>query len=457
MKKVNNSTVARQLIILLVGAIIVSQILTMAVFFFKTSDRIGDYDDRYVIKPIFSIYTTLKNTSIEQEKNLLELVHDDDLYLYTSKKPEAEYRIPKTDDINVFTEKFRKSDVYLKEDITTLELVIKFWFTDYHNICSWDNKEDYQKIVSTCEHYAASIEISDNRWLNIRVLPGPNELVILFPVIISAFLTIIGIVFVVSLAVRRITSPLRDLSEAANKFGRGEVIDEIEVRGPQELSTTIEAFNKMQDRLSRFVSDRTKMLASISHDLRTPITSLRLRAEFIKDQDLQNKMINTLEDMQVMVEACLNFAKQEAQEEDNKNIDLVKTLAELADDTPHIDFLSDEAEYPYVCRPVNFKRAIRNLLDNAVKYGKKATLSFEARSDRIVITVQDHGPGVPKEKIETIFEPFVRLDKERNTESGSVGLGLSITRTIIHQHGGTIKAENTDHGLQMIITLPNVL
>ncbi len=196
------------------------------------------------------------------------------------------------------------------------------------------------------------------------------------------------------------------------------------------------------------------MLAAISHDLRTPITSLRLRTEFIEDKELQAKMVNTLEDMQTMVEACLAFSQQDVLEEETETIDIVETLKDLAEDSSHITFSSTIPSYEYPCRSVSLKRAIRNLLENAVKYGSKAHMSFEKPDNKILITIQDQGPGIPEEKQEEVFEPFIRLDKARNTESGSVGLGLSIARTIIHKHGGTITAQNTFPGLEMTVTLP---
>ena len=154
--------------------------------------------------------------------------------------------------------------------------------------------------------------------------------------------------------------------------------------------------------------------------------------------------------------ACLIFSSQDAKQEDNRQLDLVDTLQNLADESSHITFSTKVAEYGYVGRNISLKRSFRNILENGVTYGDQVHMIFAQSGNLLIITIQDQGPGIPEENLEEVFEPFVRLDKERNTESGSVGLGLSIARTIIHNHGGTIAATNTNPGLKVTITLPTV-
>ena len=200
------------------------------------------------------------------------------------------------------------------------------------------------------------------------------------------------------------------------------------------------------------------MLAAISHDLRTPLTTLRLRAEFIDDPEAKEKMLATIDEMNVMVEATLAFAREEAAQEDTRTIDLAALIesvcADLTDIGHDIEFTPAE-RMPYACRPVGLKRAIRNLVENAVRYGIRARAGIERSDTAYRIIVDDDGPGIPEGKLGTVFEPFMRLDESRNMESGGIGLGLSIVRSIVQSHGGEVGLENRpEGGLRATITLP---
>ena len=165
-------------------------------------------------------------------------------------------------------------------------------------------------------------------------------------------------------------------------------------------------------------------------------------------------MIKTLKDMESMVEGCLAFAKQEVQEEKSEIINLVETLSNLAGEYPGIAFSTSLGAHKYLCRPVSLRRAIRNVFENAVHYGTGARVTVDSDGHGVSIEIVDEGPGVPDGMLEDIFEPFFRVDEGRNTETGNVGLGLSIARTIVHKHGGTIRAANVPNGLKMRIWLP---
>lgn len=200
------------------------------------------------------------------------------------------------------------------------------------------------------------------------------------------------------------------------------------------------------------------MLAAISHDMRTPLTTLRLRAEFISDAETQEKMLATIDEMNAMVEATLTFAREEAAQEDTRTIDLAALIesicADLADLGHDAEFApSDRA--PYACRPVGLKRAIRNLVENAVRYGTRAAIRLERDAHTYIIIVEDEGPGIPEEKLNQVFEPFVRLDESRSKEGGGIGLGLSIVRSIVQSHGGEVALTNrAAGGLRATISLP---
>ncbi|WP_068317954.1 ATP-binding protein [Polycladidibacter hongkongensis] len=304
---------------------------------------------------------------------------------------------------------------------------------------------------------ALSVQLQEGQWLNIRsrfLPPTPPLRTVFLPVIVMALL----VSAVVILFVMRITRPLKTLAQAAEKMGRGEAVAPLKTSGPRELQATTFAFNQMQERLQRFIQDQTRMLAAVSHDLRTPITSLRIRAEFIEDDEDREKTIAILEEMQAMVEATLRFARDEAAQETPTQVDLGTLCEALAADYQDMGAaVTAESGDGLVCRcrPVALKRALRNLIDNALRYGGTAKISVSGNEDVLRVVVRDEGPGIPEDKLKVVFEPFVRLEASRNVETGGIGLGLSICRNIVQAHGGTIQLRNSEGGgLEVIIELP---
>lgn len=313
-------------------------------------------------------------------------------------------------------------------------------------------------------HHAAdadvymSVDIGGGRWVNAAVdLRGPRRLISTDGWITFLLTAVVISIFVV-FALRRITRPLASLSAAAGKLGRGEQVAPLAEEGPADVRETIRAFNEMQERLRRFVQDRTRMLAAISHDLRTPITSLRLRAEMIEDDETRDKMIQTLDEMQNMAEASLAFAREEAADEETRATDLAALIGAIAEDLGELGY-SIETETPdrliYPCRPTALRRALVNLIENAARYGEHARVSLAKTDNGIRIRIDDDGPGIPDADLERVFEPFVRLEESRSTETGGIGLGMAIARDIVHRHGGDVILENRpEGGLRATITLP---
>ncbi len=303
-----------------------------------------------------------------------------------------------------------------------------------------------------------SVLIADQRWLNAETALFIPPLAWAMPSFVAIGLTAAALIIIVVVMVRRITRPMQRLATAADQLGRGEAVEPLREEGPRDVRQTTRAFDRMRERLQRFVTDRTTMLAAISHDLRTPLTTLRLRAEFIDDPEAKEKMLATIDEMNVMVEATLAFAREEAAQEDTRTIDLAALIesvcADLTDIGHDIEFTPAE-RMPYACRPVGLKRAIRNLVENAVRYGIRARAGIERSDTAYRIIVDDDGPGIPEGKLGTVFEPFMRLDESRNMESGGIGLGLSIVRSIVQSHGGEVGLENRpEGGLRATITLP---
>ncbi|MFC6656937.1 ATP-binding protein [Roseibium salinum] len=319
-----------------------------------------------------------------------------------------------------------------------------------------ERPRNLRKIMKKPEDLSLSIRMPDGRWLNVATSyrPPPGGLL---PLLVQLGLTGLAATVIIGLAVRRVTRPLKDLAVAAEKFGRGEEQEPLRPSGPGEVQALTSAFNEMQGRLTRFVQDRTRMLAAISHDLRTPITSLRLRAEFIEDEENREKMIETLEEMAAMTEATLRFARDEADAEQAQKADLGAILEALADDQQDMgrDCSVDIQERIILsCRPLALKRALRNLVENAIRYGESVSITAAQGSGEVAIRISDNGPGIPEERMNDVFEPFVRLEESRNEDTGGIGLGLAISRSIIHAHGGTITLNLPDRGLEAEVTLP---
>jgi two-component system, OmpR family, sensor kinase len=268
---------------------------------------------------------------------------------------------------------------------------------------------------------------------------------------------------VITLAVRQLLVPVKTLAAAAELFGRDVVnAKPLPEEGPIEIVTAARAFNTMAARIRRFVEDRTFLLTAIGHDLRTPITRLKLRAEYMEDDEQRAKMLADLDEMEAMVAATLAFGKDITTTEPVTRLDLASLLRTLVDEMADMD--PDHAgavdyqgpdHMPVKARPLALKRALSNLITNAMKYGDAARVTLHAPAKGVVrIDIDDDGPGIPAEEMERVFEPFRRLETSRNRETGGSGLGLSIARNIVRAHGGDIVLTNQAQGLRVTVTLP---
>ncbi|WP_417811200.1 ATP-binding protein [Thalassospira alkalitolerans] len=288
-------------------------------------------------------------------------------------------------------------------------------------------------------------------WLEARINGmAPPPRVVLANILRVAISTLLIGIIAYFLA-RRMTRSWAVLAQAADRVGRGDYPEPVPENGPIEIRRAAKAFNRMTARLKRFVEDRTRMLAAISHDLRTPITSLRLRAEFVEDGENRARIIETLNEMEQMVEAAMTFAREETANEKTRKIDITALTEAIVEDlmeTGHpIRFHGDGASRVYPCRPLSIKRALGNLISNALTFGDLVEVSLKPADDGgIWIEISDDGPGIPPEQRDQVFEPFFRLETSRNRETGGIGLGLAIARTAIRAHGGEIYLEDAPAG-----------
>lgn len=304
-----------------------------------------------------------------------------------------------------------------------------------------------------------SIAISSGEWLNVvtRFNRPPNQLA--WTTAASFAVTALLIAAALWLALGRLILPIRRLADASDSLGRGEDVAELELTGPEELRRLTAAFNRMQTRLRRFVEDRTRLLGALGHDLRSPLTALRVRAEMVDDPETRERLVSTIEEMQEMVSATLSFARGMATTEPVKTVELRGLVADLvaehAETGGAVTLAPEGADGVVRIRPLAMRRALRNLIENALRYGNLAQVAIERDAGAVHVIVRDTGPGIPAADLEKVFDPFVRLEVSRSRETGGTGLGLSIVRTIVHAHGGEVTLSNADDGgLVARVTLP---
>ena len=305
----------------------------------------------------------------------------------------------------------------------------------------------------------AAIRLSDGRWLAVNTLlpdTGPT----IGHQLILAIIVMAGIVgLVATLAVRRLTAPLGALAGAADRLGRDVGAPPLAETGTLEMRQAAQAFNAMQARLRRLIESRTLMLAAISHDLRTELQLLRLRAENSEPPDERQRMLATIAEMEAMLSATLAFARDEASAEPRRSTDIRALLASVVDDMSDAGLpvtLAAPGE-PAVagCQPTALRRALTNLIDNAIKYGRRADVTMRQSPAAIEIIIEDEGPGIPEGELGRVVEPFYRIEASRSRDTGGIGLGLAIASSIAEAQGGELMLGNRPQGgLKATIVLP---
>ncbi|VVM48011.1 ATP-binding protein [Pseudomonas fluorescens] len=298
-------------------------------------------------------------------------------------------------------------------------------------------------------HYAAVVQLVDGSWLSF--IPPERSWGLEFGVRIAIVIALglIATLLVAWVATHQLANPLQRFARAARRFGTDLRAPPIKLEGPDEIRQAIIAFNTMQAQIQHFIAERTHMLASISHDLRAPLTRMRLRSEFMEDLDHQGKLIRDVEEMQSMINAALAFFREDTHREQTTAFDLSELLQTIVDDYRdqhlHIDF-EGPAHLVYEGRPLGIKRVIVNLLENALKYAQCPVITLRRDDHSIRIEVSDEGPGIPEAALEQVFDPFFRLEASRNRDTGGVGLGLSSARAIVREQGGELTLSNRRSG-----------
>ena len=303
-----------------------------------------------------------------------------------------------------------------------------------------------------------TVALADGQWLSfVTALPAGG------PGYSARFLFSMGIMAIIILAVsvwavRRVTAPLGSLATAAERLGHDVNAPPLPETGTTETRQAARAFNDMQMRLRGLIENRTRLLAAISHDLRTPLTLLRLRVETVEDAEEREKMLSTIAEMNSLIATTLQFARDESASEPHHQTDLTALVQSVIDEMRDAGLpvqMRPAESILHECQPRALKRAVRNLLDNAIKYGKAGSAEIHLVSQSVEIEVDDDGPGIPESELSRVLEPYYRVEGSRSQETGGVGLGLAIAQAIVQAHGGKLSLSNRPAGgLRASIVLP---
>ena len=266
----------------------------------------------------------------------------------------------------------------------------------------------------------------------------------------SILLIIIALIFL-----KNQTKPLVKLAKAAERFGKGDYVNNFRASGSLEIRKAAFEFDRMAKRINRHLNQRAEMLSGISHDLRTPLTRLKLQLAMLKQRDISEKMSKDIDEMEKMLNDYLHFAKTQMQENTSK-IDIVALLYSIKNEFNTNKLIIDcKDKIELEVRPIALKRSFENIIQNGLTYGNKVFIDIQKGNNRATITIEDDGPGIPEDQYKNVFKPFFRLDKSRSLNQSGVGLGLAIVEDIINSHGGSIQLGKSKlNGLQVRISLP---
>ena len=312
----------------------------------------------------------------------------------------------------------------------------------------WFDTTSYKEVVELRIKY-------ENGFIQIffpknKISPSSARIFALWITLPGLLLIMIAVVFL-----KNQTRPIVNLAKAAEKFGKGEFVKEFRPSGASEIRKAAYEFDKMRKRISIHLNQRSEMLSGISHDLRTPLTRLKLQLALLKQQDLAKKMSDDIEEMERMLNEYLEFARYQKNEE-TKTVDVNNIINDVVKKYENKQInVSVEENLEINIRPNSIKRCLSNLIDNGLSFGKKIEILIKKTIDNVIIFVDDDGPGIPENEYQNVMKPFYRIDKSRGQNKSGVGLGLSIANDIIRSHGGIISLEKSPlNGLRVKISLP---
>ncbi len=303
-----------------------------------------------------------------------------------------------------------------------------------------------------------SMRLPDDSWINVSVFAVGRPRTSGHGTIISTTLMALGVIFLSVLIARWLTRPIRTVSAAVRSLSPDGPPVTVRETGPEEVRDLAKAFNDMQRRIAELIARRTQSLAAVSHDLRTPLTRMKLRTEDLPDEGLKSLINADIGEMEQLIDATLSYLRGDESVEVQRPLDLTALLDTIVNDARDAgaDVTLDARSHIVIDgRLIGLKRAFNNLISNAVRFGSTVTVSAALSERRVTVVVEDDGPGIPEAQLLTVIEPFVRLEHSRNRETGGVGLGLTIAKNHIEADGGTLSLSNrSSGGLRVITTLP---
>lgn len=454
MRRLLPDTIATRTLLVLILGLMVSHLLSMALYFDERASALRLTGGAHTGERIATLAQLVNSASPDERQRIVELADGPKLHVDWSAGSAIEDGPADAWQARVLRDALAD---HLKNGKLT---VFRLSHTEKIAEESWiSHLRDGHAPQSAGPMMLASVQLTDGSWLNFA---APIETAEPFWSLRFALSMVVMLAAVIGLSVvvvKRMAEPLATFARAAEELGTNVNAPAIPQQGPAEVRQAIRAFNEMQGRIRRFVEDRTQMLGAIAHDLGTPITRLRLRAEFVEDPEQREKMLADLTEMEKMVFAALSFARDDTANEWRAVVDLKSVVERVCDEATDVgkDVTIDAGAdpVPFACQPTALRRALTNLVDNAVKYGQRAAVSLREKDEAVWIEIEDDGPGIPDDLHEEAFRPFRRLEASRSRETGGTGLGLSVARTIIRAHGGDVRLVNRpEGGLRAEIRLP---
>ncbi len=458
-----------QLALLLILVLLVAQVITIVILAGERQGALRSASLEHVLQRVADGYTLADTTDPERQERILRALSSPTLRLsidpapYLTEDQSSDMRRRLAEELGLPVAQVRTAmeadgDDCLRDRDDHRDRERHDDEDDEHHEYEEHRDDDHHDERHECPPVlGVSLALSSGQWFNARARPPAPSWLWLKATLTSVGITAVLLTLTLLLAVRRILRPMNELSQAAHAFGRGEKV-RIPEKGPEDVREVTRAFNQMQDQVGRAQEDRARLLAALAHDLRTPITSMRLRVEMLPEGEDRDRLLDSLREMQHLAEATLDFIRGTTTEQ-HRRYDLATLLDSLCGDLQEMGLAvhcDDSPRCVLQGQPEAVKRALRNLIENAVNYGEQAEVTLATTDTEAVVTIVDQGPGILEADRERVFEPFYRLEHSRSRETGGAGLGLAIARTLIRGMGGDIRldAGPGGQGLQVSVTLP---
>ena len=417
-------------LIIVAAPIIILQLIVSIVFF----DSIWIKANKGMTRSLVSEIETLVDVYNQSDKNQIN-------YITSIYKKNYDYVINVLEKeilSDSFERKFSPMDRSLRRELKSTFGSENYWFstTNYMDIVEVKIRSD-DKILQFL-------------FPKEKIATSSVRLFILWLTVPSLILILIAILFL-----KNQTKPIIKLAKAAEKFGKGDYVNEFKTSGALEIRKASYEFDRMAKRINRHLKQRSEMLSGISHDLRTPLTRLKLQLAMLSQKEISKNMSNDIDEMEKMLNDYLEFSKTQSQEETVK-IDINKLLEKIELNINNKNLTIKKVNQIFINgRPNSLRRCFENVINNGLNYGEKVVINISFSSNLLILTFDDNGPGIPRDHFKNVFKPFFRLDKSRSLNKSGVGLGLSIVEDIVNSHGGNIQLnESKLGGLQVKISLP---